>query len=199
MSWSLQGKWIESCSCEMVCPCNFGTEGEPTEGWCSAALGLDIKQGNSDGVDLSGVHAVFAGDFPGNFGLGDGVGRVYLDEAMSEEQRRELEAILGGEKGGVWEALAQAMARMLPAKVARITLDSGENPSISVSGIGEMTLQRMKDETGKQSQLLNSPVGTAFGMPVNDLAFSQGEWRDPEMRSWQAGRSGGVASFNWRV
>jgi hypothetical protein len=200
MSWNLQGEWIESCSCEMVCPCNFGPDRKATQGWCSAAIGLNIRQGASDGVDLSNARAVFVGDFPGNFALGNGVGRVYLDEAMSEDQRRELEAILTGQRGGIWEALAGgAISTMLPAKVARITLDSGDSPSVSVSGIGEMQLQRVKDEKGNQAELANSPVATAFGLGVDELAVPQGEWSDPELRSWPAGGSGGVMRFNWQV
>jgi hypothetical protein len=199
MAWHLQGEWIESCSCEMVCRCNFGPEAKPDQGWCSAAIGLNIRQGNADGVDLSNVRAVFAGDFPGNFALGNGTARIYLDESMTSEQQRELEAILSGRKGGVWEALAAAVSRTLPAKTATITLQSGDNPSISVSGAGEVKLQRMKDEKGNQTQLVNSPVGTAFGLPAADLAVTQGRWNDPEMRSWQAGGSGAVASFNWQA
>jgi hypothetical protein len=142
---------------------------------------------------------VFAGDFPGNFALGNGTGRIYLDERTTPEQRRELEAILSGRRGGVWEALAGAMTRMLPSKVATITLESGENPSISVSGAGEMKLRRMKDEQGNQTQVVNSPVGTAFGLATEDLAFTDGQWGDPEMRSWPAGGNGGVMGFNWEV
>ena len=199
MAWRLQGEWIESCSCDMVCRCNFGPEAKADRGWCSVALGLNIRQGSSDGVDLSNVRAVLAGDWPGNFALGDGTARLYLDEGMTPEQRRELEAILSGKKGGVWEALAAAMSKTLPTKVGRISLDSGENPSISVSGAGEMKLQRMKDEKGGQTQLVNSPVGTAFGLAVSNLATSAGRWSDPEMRSWQAGGNGAVVGFDWRV
>jgi len=197
MAWSLQGEWIETCSCDMVCPCLWGPQGKPSQGWCSAAIGLNIRQGNSDGVDLSNLRAVFAGDFPGNFQLGNGVARVYLDEGMNENQRRELEAILTGKKGGVWEALAAAMSQQLPAKVARISLDSGENPSVSVSGGGEIKLERMRDQNGAQTELVNSPVGTAFGLAREALAHTQGQWADPEMRAWQAGGNGGVVSFNW--
>src|SRR5215211_5297950 len=109
MAWRLQGEWIETCSCDMVCACNWGPQGKPSQGWCSAALGLNFRAGQSDGVDLSNVRAVFAADFPGNFNLGDGTGRVYLDEGMGPEQQRELGAILTGERGGVWEALCAAL------------------------------------------------------------------------------------------
>lgn len=197
MAWSLQGEWIESCSCAQVCPCNFGPEGKPDQEWCSAAIGLNITQGNSDGVDLSNARAVFVGDFPGNFNLGNGAMRVYLDQALSADQRRELEAILTGKKGGAIAALADAVSNSLPVKTARISLVTGENPSISVDGAGEVKLQPIKDQNGSSSQLVNSPVGTAFGMAAMDLAMTSGRWNDPDMRSWEAGGAGGVAPFKW--
>ena len=199
MAWQLQGEWIESCSCEIVCPCNFGPERKATQGWCSAAIGINVRQGNSDGVDLSNARAVLAADFPGNFSLGGGTGRVYLDEGMSDDQRRELEAILTGQKGGVWEGLRGAISSILPAKVAQVRLESGDSPSISVSGAGEMKLQRLKDEKGNQSQVVNSPVGTAFALGVSDLAVTEGRWSDSELRSWEAGGNGAVMPFNWQV
>lgn len=197
MAWSLQGQWIESCSCAQVCPCNFGPEGKPDQEWCSAAIGLNITRGNSDGVDLSNVRAVLVGDFPGNFMLGNGTMRVYLDQAMGADQRRELEGILTGKKGGPIAALADAMSKKLPVKTARISLATGENPSIAVDGAGEMKFQPIKDQNGSVSQLVNAPAGTAFGMPAMDLAMTAGRWNDPEMRSWDAGGAGGVASFSW--
>ena len=199
MAWQLQGEWIESCSCEIVCPCNFGPERKATQGWCSAAIGLNIRQGNSDGVDLSNVRAVLAADFPGNFGLGNGTGRLYLDEGMSDDQRRELEAILRGQKGGVWEAFSGAISNILPVKVAQVRLEAGDNPSISVSGAGEMKLQRLKDDKGQQSQLMNSPVGGAFALGVSDLAVTDGRWTDSDLRSWEAGGNGAVMPFSWQV
>jgi hypothetical protein len=161
-------------------------------------VGISITRGSCDGVDLSNTRAAFAGDWPGNFSLGGGTARVYLDEAMSAEQRRELEAILTGQRGGIWEALAAAVSKMLPAKVARISLNAGDAPSFSVAGGGEMSLQRLRDESGNQTQLLNSPVGAAFGMPQSNLAVSSGRWSDPELRSWQGGGNGAVNRFAWR-
>src|SRR5688500_5381465 len=132
MAWQLQGEWIESCSCDMYCACNFSPQGTASRGWCSAAVSLAIRHGGSAGIDVSNVRAVLAADFPGNFNLGNGVGRVYLDEGMSDDQRRELEAILSGQKGGVFEGLGGAFSHMLPSKIARIALNSGDSPSISV-------------------------------------------------------------------
>lgn len=88
MAWQLSGQWLEACSCKMVCPCAFGPA-EPDQGWCSAAMGIDIQHGQCDGVNLSGIKVALALDLPGDFVSGNAVVRLYIDEAASAEQRRE--------------------------------------------------------------------------------------------------------------
>lgn len=197
MAWSLEGDWIESCSCAMVCPCNFGPEGKPDEGWCSAGIGLKITRGTSEGVDLSNTQAAFVADFPGNFLLGNGTMQVFLDDGLSPDQQRELEAILTGKKGGVPGGLADAMSQILPVKLARVALETGDEPMVSIAGVGEARLQPIKDANGASTQIVNYPVGTGFAMPSMDLAFTQGRWSVPQLRTWQPGGNGGVARFSW--
>ena len=80
---------------------------------------FDIERGTSDGVDLGGTRAVLLGDFPADPSAGNGLGRVYVDERASAEQRRELEAIFTGQRGGNWEAFSGLFASFLPAETAR--------------------------------------------------------------------------------
>jgi len=84
---------MELCSCKMLCPCWLGPEGDPDQGWCGGAFAFDIREGKSDGIDLSGTKAVIAAEWPGNFFAGGGTLRVYVDEVANAEQRRELEGI----------------------------------------------------------------------------------------------------------
>jgi len=96
MAWHISGKSTELCSCKMMCPCWLGPEGEPDQEWCSAAFGFEIEKGQSDGVDLSGTRVALAADWPGNFFLGNGTGRLYLDARATKQQHAELEAIFSG-------------------------------------------------------------------------------------------------------
>src|SRR5438477_2509674 len=91
----------ESCSCKMVCRCTVGPA-EPDQGWCSGALGFDVLEGESDGVDLTGARVVLSAELPGDFLSGIDKAKIYLDSALSDEQRRELDAIFHGERGGLW-------------------------------------------------------------------------------------------------
>ena len=126
MTWHVSGKSTELCSCKMMCPCWLGPEGEPDQGWCSGAFGFLIEKGQSDGVDLSGTRVALAADWPGNFFHGNGTGRLYLDARASEAQRRELEAIFSGKKGGMFEAVfGGIIANWLPAQVAPMSISNG--------------------------------------------------------------------------
>lgn len=198
MAWNIGGEWLEVCSCKMVCPCNFGPA-EPDRGWCSGAFVLDIRQGKSDGVDLSGTRVAMALDLPGDFVSGNATARVYIDERASAEQRRELEAIMGGQKGGIPAGLAGMVTKGLATQTAKIEYTSGDNASASVGNVGSLKAQRIKTEDGKQATVLNAPL--AAGMGANEIALANAtrdsKWTDPEMRSWESGGYGGVVAFNW--
>lgn len=197
MSWQISGQMIEACSCKMLCPCYFGPA-EPDQGWCSGTLTMDIQRGSSDGVDLGGTRAVWAIDLPGDFAGGNGTGRIYLDAAASAEQRRELEAIFTGKKGGLWEVVAAGViSKWLSAQTATIEVKMGDSPSVKVGSVGQIKMERVKSEGGKQAKVQDPPAMELFGVASADLARGDGSWSDPDMRRWQAGGSGSVSSFNW--
>lgn len=198
MAWHVSGQSIELCSCEMLCPCWLGPDGKPDQGWCGGGFAFDIREGNSDGVNLGGTRVFLTALWPGNFFGGDGTARLYLDESASEEQRRELEAIFSGNKGGHLEGLFGAvMTKWLPAKSAKIDIQWGDNPSFTVGDIGQATLQPIKDMAGKPTQVRGAAAQAGFQIESMDLASSKGSrFSDPDIRAWE-GDSGTLHTFNW--
>lgn len=199
MAWHITGRTMELCSCKMFCPCWLGPEGEPDQGWCSSVLACEVQQGDSDGVDLGGTKAVLALDWPGNFFAGGGTGRLYVDEAASPDQRRELEAILTGRKGGLLEALWGAVLDdWRPSQVSRIDLAWGDSPSATVGSVGQATLAPLQDQAGRATKIEGAAAQAAFQIESMTLASSRGSnWSDPEMRAWQ-GDSGSLFAFDWQ-
>jgi hypothetical protein len=169
----------------MLCPCWLGPEGTPDLGWCAGVFAFDIREGESDGIKLDGSRVAFAAEWPGNFFGGNGTFRLYVDERTNDDQRRELEAIFSGRKGGHLEGLLGAViTRRLPATVAKIEIVWNDKPSVTVAGIGQATLRPLRDQAG-------------FLIDSMDLASSKGSrWADPEMRAWE-GDSGTLHAFNW--
>jgi hypothetical protein len=198
MAWNVSGQSLELCSCKLLCPCWLGPEGAPDQGWCAGAFAFDLRNGNSDGVDLGGTKVVITGEWPGNFFAGNGTLRVYVDEAASVDQRRELAAIFGGNKGGHLAALWDAvMTKRLPARTEKIQIQWGEHPSVTVGNIGAARLQPVKDPTGQPTTVAGAAAQAGFQIASMDLASARGSrWSDPDLRAWE-GDSGTLHQFNW--
>jgi hypothetical protein len=198
MAWKISGQSLELCSCKLLCPCWLGPEGAPDQGWCAGAFAFDIRNGNADGVDLGGTKVVITGEWPGNFFGGNGTLRVYVDEAARSDQRRELEAIFSGNKGGplagLWDAV---ITKRLPARTEKIQIQWGDNPSVTVGSIAEARLQPVKDPTGQPTKVAGAAAQAGFQVDSMDLASARGSrWSDPDMRAWE-GDSGTLHQFNW--
>jgi hypothetical protein len=176
----------------------LGADGEPDRGWCAGVFAFDIREGESDGVKLDGTHAAFTGEWPGNFFGGNGTLRVYIDESATSEQRRELEAIFSGKKGGHLEGLLGAViTKRLPAQVSKIEIQWGDTPSLTIGTVGRAKLQPIKDAAGRPTKVQGAAAQAGFQIDSMDLASSKGSsWSDPDMRAWE-GDSGTLHHFSW--
>lgn len=188
---------IEACRCRAACPCVLGPA-EPDQGWCSGALTFAIHRGQSDGVDLSGRTVVWLIDLPKDFASGNGTARRYLDDAAGMTQRQELEAIFTGRKGGPGAVLGSLVSSWLPTETVPISIGGGDDPTISVGGIGNVELKSIRDGAGRQTSVINAPVLGLVAIDRADLARSGGSrFAAPQMRSWESGGHGSVSPFTW--
>ena len=197
MAWKLNVDIIESCSCAALCPCTLGPA-KPDQEWCSGAFGMQITEGSSDGVDLSGATLALHFELPGDFLGGIDQARMYYDSSLSDAQRAELDAIFHGEKGGLWGGLKEAIKKWLPSTVTKVTHSDGASPSASIEGIAEIVLNPIKLEDGSPAKLVNAPILSAFAMVEEELAFATGtKFSDPDMRAWESLGHGGTAKAVW--
>src|SRR3954469_21184061 len=106
MAWTLKGSYAETCSCELMCPCNLSFDHGATYDFCRATLAFHVREGEIDGADVAGLNAVVIIDTPkvmtdGNWRLG-----MFLDERASDEQADKLAQVFGGRLGGPMAGLA---------------------------------------------------------------------------------------------
>ena len=47
MAWSLKGSYVETCSCDLICPCNATFDHGATYDYCRVTLVFDIREGSS--------------------------------------------------------------------------------------------------------------------------------------------------------
>lgn len=187
MTWQMDATMVELCSCKALCPCWLGPETTPDEGWCAGALVIDIGKGAVDGVDVTGCRAALIVRWPGNFFAGDGTGRVYVDSRTSDAQRSALEAVLSGQKGGMFGAVVgPAVSHWLPAKSATIELKQGEPWSLSIDGVAEATLTAYKDFSGHPATVSGTAAQEAFQSKSMELASAKGSrWNDADIPAWE--------------
>jgi len=198
MAWHVTGDMLEFCNCKLLCPCWLGPTTEPDQGWCGGGLVFEIEQGAIDGVDVGGCKVALVANWPGNFFGGNGTARLYLDESSSAEQRRELEAVFTGQKGGLPGGLFAAVIKQwLPARTTSIELQRGETTSATVGEFAQIMLAPLKDQEGRPTMMQGAPAQAAFQSANMQLASSKGtRWSDPELRQWE-GDSATIHTFNW--
>ena len=123
MSWSLRGSYVETCSCELMCPCNLSFDHGATYDFCRVTLVFNIREGEIAGTDISGLKVVAIADTPkvmtdGNWRLG-----VFVDDQATDEQAEKLVQVFSGQLGGPMAALAPLVGEMLGVERARIEVD----------------------------------------------------------------------------
>src|SRR5436305_8082028 len=102
MACGLAGTYVAHCDCKQVCPCAF--DGPPTgrDGQCRGLLVHEVKEGNLDDIDLSGVKVAMAYMAPSNISAGGLKVGIVVDSGASDEQTDALARIFQGDAGGMF-------------------------------------------------------------------------------------------------
>jgi len=133
MAWSLSGSYFETCSCDLMCPCNMSFDHGATYDYCRVTLVFNIKEGEIEGTDVGGLVVAVIADTPkvmteGNWRLG-----LFVDDNASDEQMEKLGAVFGGQKGGPMELLAPLVGEVLGVERAPIEVsEEGLRHSIKI-------------------------------------------------------------------
>ncbi len=95
-SWKASGEMEEACSCNVACPCWFGSK--PTRSHCSGGQVNFIVNGSYGDVRLDGLAVGTMGQNPDGTAMVDSYGKwefadIYIDEKASPQQRQALETI----------------------------------------------------------------------------------------------------------
>ena len=155
MTWSIEGRYFENCSCEVVCPCTASLALGADNDYCRFALVFHIDSGEIDGVDVSDVTVAAVGEtgkymHEGNWRLG-----VLMDEDASEEQAQKLGAVFSGQLGGPMEALAPLIGESLGAERVPLEFSSeGGHHKLTVGDKGQVEVDDVV------------PIGSSSGEPA---------------------------------
>jgi hypothetical protein len=155
MAWNLEGSYVETCSCELMCPCNLSLDHGATYDFCRVTLVFNIREGEIEGVDIGGRRVVAIADTPkvmteGNWRLG-----LFVDDQATDQQFDKLVQVFGGQLGGPMAALAPLVGEMLGVERAPIEVrDDGLRHSVRVGDVIDFEVEDIV------------PFGVQNGRPV---------------------------------
>ena len=144
MSWKLTGSYIETCSCDLICPCNATFDHGATYDFCRVTLVFNIREGEIEGTDIGGLKVAAIADTPkvmteGNWRIG-----MFIDERATDEQAEKLTQVFGGQLGGPMAALAPLIGEMLGVETGEPVRFAGMfHPVASDLTIAEATRSRI--------------------------------------------------------
>jgi hypothetical protein len=170
MSWNLKGSYVETCSCELMCPCNLSLDHGATYDYCRVTLAFNLKEGAVEGTDIGGRKVVLIADTPkvmteGNWKLG-----VYIDDEASEDAFDKLVQVFSGQLGGPMAALAPLVGEIRGVERARIEIgDDGLTHRVSVGDSIDFEIQDIVPfgvETGEPVKFngMFHPIGSDLTM-----------------------------------
>jgi hypothetical protein len=155
MAWNLTGSYVETCSCELMCPCNMSLDHGATYDYCRVVLAFNIREGDIEGTDIAGRRVVLIAETPkvmtdGNWKLG-----VYVDDEASEDQFNQLVKVFGGQLGGPMGALVPLVGEIRGV----------ERAAVEISDDGLLHRVKVADSIDFEIQDI-VPFGVETGQPV---------------------------------
>lgn len=163
--WKLEGKYFESCTCDLVCPCIFLRP--PTKNFCKAMVGWQIEKGYMDDVNLSGLNVGLWLYAPGLMTEGGWQITLYIDERADEKQQQALQKIWGGQVGGHPAVLASLVGEIKGVHSAKIEISyADKEKTMKISDYGEVKVQAVEGAGGEPVSVENHPLAIAPGFPV---------------------------------
>jgi hypothetical protein len=155
MAWNLSGSYVETCSCELMCPCNLSFSHGATYDFCRVTLVFNIVDGTVEDTDVSGRKVALIADTPkvmtdGNWRVG-----VFIDDAASEAQFDKLLGVFSGQLGGPMAGLAPLIGEMLGVQRAAIEVeDDGLRHRVRIDDVIDFEIEDIV------------PFGVETGEPV---------------------------------
>ena len=179
MGYLLEGRLVEICSCERLCPCWAGLD--PDNGACHLNWIFHFDHGYVDGVNMAGTNLGLFGVLVGNAKLGQGHMVGILDEKDSEEQHEVLRRALRGELGGPLGDLGKMLVEVVAIETAPIEFDISRGTGTMKAGDWfEAETEVIRTPAHRRMKIDNSPLAPVLGNPVYVCTVVHHQIHDPK-------------------
>jgi hypothetical protein len=185
LKWSIEADYVQGCSCDYGCPCEF--QAPPSAGYCEGLGAWRVNRGRYGDVKLDGLCFGYAALWPKALHFGGGTAAMFFDERGNAQQREALLAIASGQAGGMpFEILATTFARVMEPQFVPFKFDlKGRNSSVKVGKSITLNLEPVKNPVTGAAESVRVEHETGFifdsaevvstrvcRSTINGLAFS---------------------------
>jgi len=165
MSYHLEGRLLEVCNCNVLCPCWIGED--PDNGTCDTIVAWRIDKGTVDGVSVGGNTVAAVAHVPGNILQGNWTAAIFVDQNASDEQEKALLKVFTGQAGGPVADLAKLIGTVVSVERAPIKFTVSEGKGeIAIGDDYYAVLEPYRGTTGAQTTLSDTVFSTVPGAPV---------------------------------
>jgi hypothetical protein len=165
MGYQLEGKLLEVCDCNVLCPCWIGEDAD--NGTCDAVLSYQIDKGNIDGIDVSGLTLGLMVHVPGNILQGNWRVAVFVDDRASQQQQEAILNAWTGKLGGPLADLSKLVGEVAAVERVPITFNVEEGKGrLRIGTAAEATMSPYIGPSGKVTTLNESVFSTIPGSPA---------------------------------
>lgn len=168
-TYELEGRLLEVCNCNVLCPCWIGED--PDNGTCDSVVAWVIDRGTVEDVDVSGHILATAVYIPGNVLAGNWKEVVFVDDETTEEQQAAMLKVFTGQLGGPVADLAALTGEVVAVERTPITftIEGGQGKLKIGSGAEpyvEADMTSYKGATEKTTTLSETVFSTIPGSPA---------------------------------
>jgi hypothetical protein len=165
MSYHLEGRLLEVCNCNVLCPCWIGED--PDNGTCDTIIAWRIDKGVVDGVDVGGNTVAAVAHVPGNILEGNWRAAIFIDEQASPEQEAALLQVYSGQAGGPVAELVKLIGEVVSVERAPIKFTVSEGTGeLAIGADYYAILEPYRGTTGALTTLSETVFSTVPGAPV---------------------------------
>lgn len=165
MAYQLEGRLLEVCDCNVLCPCWVGED--PDGPTCEAINAWHIDTGTINGVDVSGLTLALLIHIPGNILAGGWRVVAFVPEEATPEQEQALLDVWTGKLGGPVSDLAALVGEVIAVERAPISFTVvGGQGIVQIGQIAEATLAPFQGATGRSTTLVDTAFSTIPGSPA---------------------------------
>ena len=166
MAYDIEGRLLEVCTCNVLCPCWVGED--PDGGTCDSVLAWRVDSGSIEDVDVSGLTLALSVHIPGNVLVAKSwKAAVFVDERATEEQEGAMLRLFTGQLGGAVADLAGLIGEVVSVERAPITftVDGGKG-RIAIGDVADADVNPYAGATGESTTLSGTVFSTIPGSPV---------------------------------